>query len=111
MIDGLPEDLRKLLKHLDQELSGVYEERYRGLVLFGSYARGEADEGSDVDLLLLLNGAVDVMREMDRAQDVKWPLALEAGYTVSLMPVSAADYPTSHEPFLWNARREGLKVP
>ena len=57
-------------------------------MLFGSYARGEADEGSDVDLLLLLDGEVDTVREMMRAQEVKWPLALEAGYAVSLLPVS-----------------------
>ena len=49
-------------------------------MLFGSYARGEADEGSDVDLLLLLDGEVDTVREMMWAQEVKWPLALEAGY-------------------------------
>lgn len=67
-------------------------------------------ERSDVDLLLLLDGTVDVMQEMDRAQDVKWPLALEAGYTVSLIPVSVDDYLRSHEPYLWNARKEGFSV-
>ncbi|MGI8911693.1 MAG: nucleotidyltransferase domain-containing protein [Rubrobacteraceae bacterium] len=39
-------------------LGTIYGERYRGMVLYGSYARGEADEGSDVDLLLLLDGDV-----------------------------------------------------
>ena len=110
MVSGLPDDLQALLGQLDRGIAELYGERYRGLVLFGSYARGDATEGSDVDLLLLLDGMVDVMREMDRAQDVKWPLALEAGYTLSLIPVSADDYPTSHEPFLWNARREGLEI-
>ena len=80
------------------------------MVLFGSYARGEADEGSDVDLLLLLDGEVDTVREMMRAQEVKWPLALEAGYAVSLLPVSQEEYLNSEEPFLWNARREGIRA-
>lgn len=106
----LPGSLRRLLDRLTEGLADLYGPRYRGLVLHGSYARGDAREGSDVDLLLLLDGTVDVMREMDRAQDVKWPLALEAGYTLALIPVSADDYPTSYEPFLWNARREGLEI-
>ncbi len=106
----LPESLRGLLDRLVDGLAELYGPRYRGLVLHGSYARGDAREGSDVDLLLLLDGTVDVMQEMDRAQDVKWPLALEAGYTVSLIPVSVDDYLKSYEPYLWNARKEGFAV-
>ncbi len=90
----------------------LYGERYRGLVLYGSYARGEANEGSDVDLLLLLDGGeeVDPVREILRAEDVKWPLALEADYAVSLLPVSVEDYEAAERPFLWNARREGIRA-
>lgn len=110
MAGRLPEDLLELLGRLDRGIAELYGERYRGLVLFGSYARGEADEGSDVDLLLLLDGKVDVGLEMDRSQDIKWPLTLDAGYTVSLMPVSTDSYLTSREPYLWNAREEGIVV-
>lgn len=53
------EDLSGLLDRLARGLEPIFGERYRGLVLFGSYARGEADKGSDVDLLLLLDGDVD----------------------------------------------------
>jgi predicted nucleotidyltransferase len=95
---------------LAHELEALYGEQYGGLVLYGSYARGEADEGSDVDLLLLLEGEVNSVRELRRAQEVKWPLALEAGYTVSLLPVSVDGYQRSEEPFLWNARREGISA-
>lgn len=71
----LPPDLRELLGRLDEGLEALYGERYRGLVLYGSYARGEADEGSDVDLLLLLDGEVNPTREILRSENVKWPLS------------------------------------
>ena len=49
--DGLSADeLARLMDRLVRGLKAIYGERYRGLVLYGSYARGEADEGSDVDL-------------------------------------------------------------
>lgn len=83
----LPADVAMLLDRLAHELKALYGERYRGLVLYGSYARGEADEGSDVDLLLLLEGEVNPARELLEAEEVKWPLSLDAGYTVSLLPV------------------------
>ncbi|QIN77943.1 nucleotidyltransferase domain-containing protein [Rubrobacter marinus] len=104
------EELSELLNKLGRGLKDLYGERYRGLVLYGSYARGEADEGSDVDVLLLLDGEVDTVRELVRAEEVKWPLSLEAGYTVSLLPVSLTYYRNSGEPFVRNVRREGVAV-
>lgn len=104
----MPPDLRELLDRLARDLRGCYGDRYRELILYGSYARGEADESSDVDLLLLLEGKVDPARELRRTQVIKWPLALEADYAVFLLPVSADDYESSDEPFLWNVRREGI---
>jgi len=83
---------------LSDGLEALYGERYQGLVLYGSYAPGEADEGSDVDLLLLLDGEIDQTRELLRAGDVGWPLSLESGYTLSLLPVSADVYRHSKAP-------------
>ena len=53
------------------------------MVLYGSYARGEADEGGDIDILLLLEGKVNTTRELLRVEEVEWPLSLEAGYTIA----------------------------
>src|SRR5215207_1225466 len=103
----LPADLATVLRRLDDDLAGLYGERYGGLILYGSYTRGEDDEGSDVDLLLL-DGEVDQTREVLRAEEVKWPLSLESGYVLSLLPVGVDAYRYSEDPFLWNARREGI---
>lgn len=105
-----PAGLKATLTRLDEGLSKLYGQRYRGLVLYGSYARGDADEGSDVDLLLLLEGEVDPARELRRADEVKWPLSLEFGHTLSLIPVSVDAFRNSGEPFLYNARTEGVPV-
>ncbi len=101
-------DLSGLLDRLARGLEALYGERYRGLVLYGSYARGEADEGSDVDVLLLLEGAVNPSRELRRVEPIVWPLSLELEIVVSLLPVSLAYYRDSMEPFMRNVRREGM---
>ncbi len=108
MVSGLPDDLQALLGQLDRELAALYGERYQGLVLFGSYARAEADEGSDVDLLVLLEGEVKRWKEYLRAEPITWPLSLESGYVLSLMPVNVEDYRSAWKPFLMNARKEGM---
>lgn len=110
MAVGLPEDLQELLGRLDRGIAELYGERYRGLVLFGSYARGEANEGSDVDLLMLLEGEVRSWQEYLRVEPIKWPLSLESGYVLSLFPVSVEAYRSAPKPFLMNARKEGVML-
>lgn len=106
-----PENMREVLRELDTGLKALYGKRYRGIVLYGSYARGEAHEGSDVDLLLLLDGPVDKVEEILRIEPLKWPLSLESGYVLSVMPVSYASFQKPQEPFLINARRESAYAP
>ena len=77
-VDGLPKDLRGALKQLDRGISDLYGERYRGMVLFGSYARGEARaRDSDADLLVLLEGGVESSwQEYLSIEPLSWPLSL-----------------------------------
>lgn len=77
------------------------------MVLYGSYTRDDTDEGSDVDLLLILEGEVDPACEILQAEDVKGPLALESGYAVSLLPVGLEVYSLSKEPF-WSTGRSSF---
>ena len=102
--------LEEILRDLDGGLRDLYGKRYRGLVLYGSQVRGEANEGSDVDLLLLLEGPVEVGREIRRSSKVVASLSLEAGHLLSLIPVSIEEYRASLDPYLINARTEGAIV-
>jgi uncharacterized protein len=69
-MDGGRRTIEDVIRKLDGGLRELYGERHRGLVLYGSHARGEADEGSDVDLLLLLEGQVQVGKEIRRSSDL-----------------------------------------
>ena len=106
----LPKDLEEVLRQLELRLRDFYGERYAGLVLFGSYARGDWTEHSDVDLLLLLEGEVSSSREIMRAEDVVYPFALESGHLLTLVPVSIDTFYSSGEPLLINVRKEGINV-
>ena len=107
---SLPKDLEEVLGRLARGLEAVYGVRYRGLVLYGSYARGEARRGSDVDLLVLLEGE---RGEEDRVRrtwvvlrmvPVVWPLSLQPGYVRPVLPVGVPDSCSAVAPFVWSAR-------
>ena len=54
----------------------------RKIILFGSYATGDADEESDVDLLVVEDQVADVMAEMVRLRRVVSPLRIPADVVV-----------------------------
>lgn len=104
----LPLKVRDVIVELEAGLKGLYGDRFRGLLLYGSYARGTAWEGSDVDLLLLLEGPVDPVREILSVQPVKNPLSLESDLALSVMPVSVEDFERAETMFLRVVRREAI---
>jgi predicted nucleotidyltransferase len=51
----MKENIQRLRKELKDPLECLYGQRLKGVFLFGSYARGEADAESDIDVLIVLD--------------------------------------------------------
>ena len=73
--EGL-EKIGPILEGFKQELKRIYGPRFKRLIVYGSYARGEAEEGSDLDLLVVLDQVDDLLAERERLSDVILELSL-----------------------------------
>ncbi|MBM4033729.1 MAG: nucleotidyltransferase domain-containing protein [Planctomycetes bacterium] len=65
-----------LLREYHARLAALYGDRLRGLCLYGSYARGEAEEYSDMDVAPVLAEQVDGAEERWRSNDTASELSL-----------------------------------
>ena len=106
----MPIDIRKLLKELKEGLNRLYGERLKGLYLYGSYARGDYKEGSDLDVLLVLDDFERAPIELTRTDDLVGDLSLTYEITISLMFMREKDWLTADKPLLRNMRVEGVPV-
>ena len=106
----MTKELRDILAELRHRLEGMYGERLERLVLFGSQARDDAEPGSDIDVLVVLRGAVQAGREISRTSHIVAGLSLEYDVVISCVFVSADRYEGEQSPLLMNVRREGVPI-
>jgi predicted nucleotidyltransferase len=102
--------LKEVLDELRGALSDHYGERLSKLVLFGSQARGDAEEDSDIDVLVVLKGDVTETEELEATNKLTAAISLKHDVVVSCVFVSEARYLTHRSPLLLNVRREGVQL-
>jgi predicted nucleotidyltransferase len=107
----MPNDIEKLLRDLKKGLTEIYGDRLKAVVLFGSYARGDAHPpDSDIDVMIVLKGEFDYAEEENRSSDLIASLCLENEVLISWVFVSDTEYVQSQMPLLLNVRKEGETV-
>lgn len=86
----MPPHLRPVLRELEAALRSSFGARLRDVQLFGSYARGEATEDSDVDVLVLIDELAQV--EIARVSDCASTVALTSGTALAPLPIATENF-------------------
>jgi len=101
---------RDLLKQCKQAIRSV--ESDAEVVLYGSRARGDANDDSDYDILVLTKKSVDMALRENLIESI-YPLELETGAVITLMTYNRDqwDSPLYRAlPFHQNVQRDGVEL-
>jgi predicted nucleotidyltransferase len=101
-------NILSILGKLKENLERLYGVRLKGVYLFGSYARGEADEESDVDVLIVLDRVDNYAQEIERTSELIATLSLECGRSISRVFVSERRWRDDRTMFFLNVREEAV---
>ena len=101
---------KEIVKEFRTKIEDLYADRLKDIILYGSWARGEATDASDIDLLVVLEGTVVPGKEIDRMIDIVTDINLKYCVLLSVYPVSETNFITLNSPLLLNVRREGVPV-
>ena len=99
----------ELLSEVRSRLEDAFGPRLKGIVLYGSEAREDAQADSDIDILVLLTRPVRWSRDLATITRKLYPLQLDiADRPLHAIPVPEADYRAGTSQLYREAQREGI---
>lgn len=105
-----PRKIDRILAETKELLKARYSHRLKGVILFGSYARGDFTKGSDIDLIVLLNPCGNPDAEYELIFPAICELSLRYDTVLSIVLMDFNVFHSRKTPLTLNVGREGVWI-
>lgn len=106
----MDQKVKRLVDRVKAQLHELYGDHIKKVILYGSHARGEATEDSDVDVLVLVDQSLSPREVYDAVSDLLYDIILEEHELVSVVVLPEDHFENHSLPFMLNVRREGVTM-
>lgn len=106
-------ELNLILRTITQAYQSVYGDKIVKIVLYGSYARGDHQNDSDIDIAAIVQGERELLqRGLKTVWDISAELELEYGTIVSptVIPFAEFEQYKNDLPYYRNIENEGVEI-
>jgi len=104
------QNLDKIIFLLKQWFTEQYQDNLESIILYGSQARDDAKEYSDIDILIVLKKAFNYREEIEKTSHFIADLSLENDTVISRAFISTQRFYEENNPFVLNVRKEGITL-
>ncbi len=104
------EEVLRIAGQLHHQLEIIYGDRLKGVYLYGSYARGDAREDSDIDVAVVLSGKVVRAAERRRVSGLASDISLRENCVIVMFFMSENEKADLPYPIHRSISRDGIAV-
>jgi predicted nucleotidyltransferase len=104
--------IEKLLDEVEKELKTLFGKKLNNIILFGSYAKGDYDDKSDIDILALIDEDEDLIKYDKEILRINVDLSIEHDVDLSIIIAGNTDFILNQAviPLYKNIDREGISI-
>jgi len=109
----MPDDVRNVVYKFSLQLRKLLGSSLSKVILYGSYARGDNHDFSDVDLMILVKMSDSEIKRIENdVYDIAFEIEIETGIDISPIIKNEAQYEywVDTLPFYRNVRDEGVVI-
>lgn len=107
----MPNNVQKIVNDFLKKVEAVLGNRLRKIILYGSYARGDYNKSSDIDIMILTDlNNVEIEQYRNTISDIAFDIELETGFIISPLIKNIEKYNDRIDvvPFYMNVNKEGV---
>jgi predicted nucleotidyltransferase len=104
----MDQKIKRLINQIKEHLVGLYGEKIKKVILYGSYVRGEETRDSDIDMLVLIDQSLNPFEVRENLSDLVFDILLEEGELISVIAVPEHLFENYNSPFMLNVKKEGV---
>ena len=109
----IPDNINNAIQAFVNEVNNLLGDRVKKIVLYGSYARGDFNEGSDIDIMVLTDLTdEEIIEYRDNISNIAYDIEEENDFDIYLSPLlknlNKFNYWLEALPFYMNVQKEGV---
>ena len=109
----MPVHISDIMQEFAKSVRKMLNNSLDSVIVYGSYARGDYSELSDIDVMLLVSlGEEDIKKISDQISDLAFDFMMKYGVDISpvITNVDHFNYWVDNLPFYRNVRDEGVRL-
>ena len=109
----VPEQINNAVQEFIKGVNDILGDRAKKIILYGSYARGDYNDSSDIDIMILTDLNDDEIIEYrnkiwDYAYDIEWDNNFDITLSPLVKNIDKFNYWLEAIPFYMNVQKEGV---
>ncbi len=109
----IPDNVKKVINEFIIKVNNILGSRVKKIILYGSYARGDFNKSSDIDIMILTDLTDDeIVEYRSKISDIAYDIEYDNEFDIKLSPliknIDKFNYWLEALPFYMNVQREGV---
>lgn len=100
----------RILTKLKRYLIETFGDKIREIILYGSYARGDYNKDSDIDILIVVSDDINPVEIEEVLNDLLFEILLNENELCSVRAIPEKLFREYNSPFIWNVKEEGVRI-